>query len=602
MGIARSIITKSAILIVVVLGACMFILLTAANSRIVQNLEESFVSGAIEVTELVATQVNTGTRLQRESMIAPAIDAFLDNDGLSAVRTRITHVDGATVVLQDAPGFAGAGAFSPPRFVQETSTEVVGNYLHVQSPIILGTGENATLVGELAVMWDKTAFQATANDITSFLGNAFLATAVTVAMAAMASTYFVIGRPLANTVHALKAVSNTEADVDLPHSNATEIKQMVDTIKVFLGLTQERAMMLEDFTVMMEKSREGDFSDRIAIDGDPDEERNRLRGLVNDLVMTVDGGLNETVKSLDAFAIRDLTVQMRGDFKGTFKKLQDDMNRAATALRQTMNGISVHAREIEEVAGILNVSSDDSSRRTQSNAATLEETAAAISQVSDALTGTVEIVKTAQSVSENADEHAGSGKTVIDGLVSRMHSIHESSAKISEIVTLIEDVAFQTNLLALNAGVEAARAGEHGKGFAVVASEVRALAQRTSQSTSSIKSLVSASTEEVSIGVSQASKAGSSIDEIVNSIQALKSQIGEISDNASDQANSVSEIRNAVLALDRSTQENAAVVENNSNLAKELQGASVAMTQLLAAFKLDDDDARSLQRQVKSVA
>jgi len=604
MNFARSIITQSAGLTVVVLGACMAVLLLTANGRIVQKLESNFLGNSAEMTGLIAAQISTGTRLKREAMIEPQLTAFLNNEKFDAVATRVTHVEGVEVsnrvadnaVRRDLP------QFEPADFASDASVTVVGNYAIARAPIILGSGENATLVGEFAVLWDDANYRTSAAELTGFLRNAFIATAAMVALAVMTCTYMIIGRPLLKTVRALKAVSDNAADVDLPRSNATEVKQMVDTIKVFLAITNERALMIDELSIIMDKAQRGDFSQRVPIDGDPKDESNTLRVLVNNLIQTVDTGLVETVRSLDALANRDLTVQMNGDFQGTFKKLQDDVNRSTSELRTILGTILERAEGVEQVATQLSNTSDESSHRTQHNAATLEETTASISMVSDALTGTVDIAKAAKSVSERANNHAGEGKQVIDDLVSRMHSIHENSVSISDTVTLIEDVAFQTNLLALNAAVEAARAGEHGKGFAVVASEVRALAQRTSESTSSIKTLVSTSSNEVSLGVDQAGQAGEAIDSIVQSIQELTGQISEISSKADEQASSVVEIRTAITALDRSTQENAGVVDRTSTLAHELRDGSSSMMQMLSAFRVDDRGSSNMGHVGKSAA
>ena len=588
MHFMRSVITRCVLVATIVLGACMALLLLTANNRISQSMQSTFIENSVEMTGFIANQINTGTRLKRASMIEPQLLGLLADDALDAVGLRVTHVEGTEVISLRADGQQGQNlpSYLAADFSTESSSRIISNLLEVRTPIILGAGENATLVGELVVVWSKAEYLGSVGAVTAFLRNAFFATAGVVAIALMLSIYLIIGRPLSQTVKVLARVSNGEEQVDLPRSNTTEIRKMVETVEVFLSMTRERGQMLQDLSKVLEQAQNGDFSGRVQIDGDPHDSRNGLRALVNSLLATVDDGLTETVRALHALANRDLTVKMNGNFLGAFGKLSDDVARTAVELSATVQSISQRAQEVQSAAQQLSASSEKSSRRSQMNAATLEETTASITMVSEALTSTAEIANSSKEVSHSANSHARNGKDIIDGLVTKMNMIHENSTNITEIVTLIDDVAFQTNLLALNAGVEAARAGDHGKGFAVVASEVRALAQRTSESAANIKALVATSADEISTGVALAERAGSSIDEIVGSIGKLSDQISNISLKANDQASIVGEIRSAVTELDRSTQENSGEVQDTTTLAHELSGDAESMMQMLAVFKV----------------
>lgn len=602
MKLLKSVITRSVLVTTLVLGGCMALLLSTANNRILQSLESDFARKSVEITGFISNQINTGTRLKRAAMIEPQLMALLEDPSLDAAALRVTHVEGVEVAnMMAADQVAGnLPVLANADFSEQPSTETNGEFMSVRTPIILGAGENATLVGELLVVWDKSDYLASAAALTGFLRNAFLATAGAVALALIVSVYIIIGRPLSSMVRALSEVAGGKTDVDLPTSNTTEVRQMVETMQVFLEITKERGRLLEDLSVVMKKAQHGDFSGRVQILGEPSHERNNLRNLVNGLMIAVDAGLSETIRALEGLSNRDLTVRMGGDGEGVFGKLRDDVARTAGELNGTVHAILGRAKEVQDVAMQLSASSDQSSRRSQNNAATLEETTASISVVSDALSSTAEIANDAKSISDTANLHARKGKDVVTGLVEKMNSIRDSSMSISDIVTLIDDVAFQTNLLALNAGVEAARAGEHGRGFAVVASEVRALAQRTSESASSIKTLVSTSSDEISLGVEQARQAGESIGEIVGSIDQLVGQIADISAKARDQSAAVNEIRSAITDLDRSTQENAAVVNETSELAHELRNGSQSMMEMVTVFKIDQSDGKA--RSMRAVA
>jgi len=598
MGILNSAIARLVIVTTLVLGGCMAALLLAANERIGANLERNFFEKSANITGFVSDQIATGARLKREAMIAPQLDALLNDEALGVVALRVTHIDGTEVVKTADPAFRAQSEslIGQPDFSEETSFADSPDLLASRTAIVLGTGGNATLVGELAVVWDKAKYLESANELSRFLRNAFYATAAIVALVVSGCLYLVIGRPLSQIVRALRLVSSGEDEVTLPKPSTHEIREIVETIHAFLSMTRDRAILLEDLTTVLSHAEDGDFSQRLEIDGDPEDEQNRLPKMVNDLMATVDSGLGEAVRALGALADRDLTAKMEGQFRGAFGRLRDDVDRSATELNTTIRSIMERASEVRTAAEKLNEASNASALRSQSNAATLEETTASISTVAEALSSSAQIATNAKEVSDQAESHARHGKDVVDDVVSSMAKIQESSADITEIVALIDDVAFQTNLLALNAGVEAARAGEHGKGFAVVASEVRALAQRTSESAANIKSLVATSVDDIGKGVEQAKQAGTSIDEMVEAIIQVTSQISDISGNAREQANAVEEIRSAITALDRNTQENAGMVHETAELARALQNGSADMLGMVSVFQIDGKQAINQSR------
>jgi methyl-accepting chemotaxis protein len=600
MHLLKSVIARSVLVAILVLGACMTVLLITANNRISENLSTSFRTNSLETTGFIANQINTGTRLKRSAMIEPQIGALLQDASIDAIAVRVTNIDGTEMIFNTADGYQlnQLPPLEAPDFSEETKIVSHDKELVVRTPVVLGAGENAILVGELIVVWDRSEYLSSVSSLTNFLRNAFLVTVTIVSAALMISIYLIIGKPLSTMVRVLTAVSNGTTDIELPKSNTTEVRRMVDTVEVFLNLTKERANLLEDLSVVMTRARRGDFSGRVQVEGDANDERNELRNLVNGLMKSVDGGIGETVRALEALSNRDLTQRMHGDFEGAFGKLSDDFRRTSSELNSTVLSIVRCAEDVQKVAVQLDAASDDSSRRAQSNTANLEETTAAITQVSEALSSTAKIANKAKSVSVDATMHAHKGKDTVNELVQKMNDIHRNSSSISDMVALIDDVAFQTNLLALNAGVEAASAGEHGRGFAVVASEVRALAQRTTESASNIKSLVAASSEDISNGMEQAAQAGKSIGEIAASIEQLENQISDISAKVSDQSSIVDEICTAVTVLDRNTQQSTNSINQTSILSNELRSESQSLMDIVSVFKVARDGTVVMDRSV----
>ena len=266
--------------------------------------------------------------------------------------------------------------------------------------------------------------------------------------------------------------------------------------------------------------------------------------------------------------------------------LRNDFNAAVDKLNTTINRVSTSVENIQSGANEMSQSSDDLSERTENQAAALEETAAALDEVTATVKETAKAAEEARSVVTSARSDAESGGHVVRDTVDAMDSIKDSSDKISQIIGVIDEIAFQTNLLALNAGVEAARAGEAGRGFAVVASEVRALAQRSSDAAKDIKGLISASAEHVQKGVKLVDQTGTALDAIVDQVANIDSLVSDIAASANEQATGLAEVNNAVNDMDRVTQKNAAMVEESTAACHALTNESDELSRLVAHFDI----------------
>jgi len=296
-------------------------------------------------------------------------------------------------------------------------------------------------------------------------------------------------------------------------------------------------------------------------------------------------------QGMSALAAGDLTYRITSDVPEAYQQLRADFNGAVASMQEAMAAISRNASGVRGGAGEVAQAADDLSRRTEHQAATLEETAAALDQV------TVTVRKTAQGAARANDlvdntkvETAASGEVMLQA-VSAMSEIEKSSHQISQIIGVIDEIAFQTNLLALNAGVEAARAGDAGRGFAVVASEVRALAQRSSDAAKEIKTLISASSQQVGTGVKLVDQAGGALQKIVAQVTEISALVSEISASANEQSSALGEVNTAVNQMDQATQQNAAMVEQTTAASRSLSGEADELSALVARFRVEDGSA-----------
>ncbi len=255
-------------------------------------------------------------------------------------------------------------------------------------------------------------------------------------------------------------------------------------------------------------------------------------------------------------------------------------------LSQVVSGVRANAEGVATASAEISQGNNDLSGRTEQQASALEETAASMEQLSATVKQNADNAREANQLAAQASTVAVQGGDVVGRVVNTMKDINDSSKKISDIIGVIDGIAFQTNILALNAAVEAARAGEQGRGFAVVASEVRSLAQRSADAAKEIKVLISASVERVGQGTLLVDQAGVTMAEVVQSIRRVTGIMGEISSASREQSEGVAQVGQAVTQMDQATQQNAALVEESAAAASSLQNQAEQLVQAVAVFKL----------------
>ena len=298
-------------------------------------------------------------------------------------------------------------------------------------------------------------------------------------------------------------------------------------------------------------------------------------------------------QGLAAMSNGDLTHRFTAEVAPRAEQLKSDFNAAIAQLQQAVSVVVGNVASIRSGAGEISQAADDLSRRTEQQAASLEETAAALDEITATVKKTASGARQASDVVQAAKGDAETSGIIVRDAVSAMQAIEGSSEQISQIIGVIDEIAFQTNLLTPNAGVEAARAGEAGRGFAVVASEVRALAQRSADAAKEIKTLISTSTNQVGSGVRLVGQTGEALQRIVDRVAEIDALVTEISASAQEQALGLAEVNTAVNQMDQVTQQNAAMVEQSTAASQSLAQDAEALQASVAQFQVGAPAARA---------
>jgi methyl-accepting chemotaxis protein len=307
---------------------------------------------------------------------------------------------------------------------------------------------------------------------------------------------------------------------------------------------------------------------------------------INRLTAAVEGMIGELGTVLGAMADGRLDRRITGDYDGAFRRLKDDTNTMAERLSDIVARLSQAAGQVRSASDEISTGSQDLASRTESQAASIEQTAASMHEVTATVKQNADNAQAANQLATAARDTADRGGSVVQEAVQAVTQIEQSAQKISDIVGLIDEIAFQTNLLALNASVEAARAGEAGKGFAVVAQEVRALAQRSANASKDIKALIADSNAQVKTGAALVNRTGQSLTEIVTAIKKVSDIVAEIAAASREQATGLEQINTAVAGMDEMTQRNAALVEQTTAAAQALNGQAGELADAVGFFRI----------------
>ncbi|RUM18874.1 PAS domain S-box protein [Rhizobium vallis] len=284
----------------------------------------------------------------------------------------------------------------------------------------------------------------------------------------------------------------------------------------------------------------------------------------------------------------DLSQKIASPFIPSLERLRTDFNSASDKLKHAMATVADNARAISSGSKEIGSAADDLAKRTEQQASSVEETAAALEEITTTVKDASKRAGEAGELVTHTKAHAEHSGQVVKEAIEAMDQIENSSREISNIIGVIDEIAFQTNLLALNAGIEAARAGEAGKGFAVVAMEVRELAQRSASAAKEIKTLITASSGHVATGVTLVSKTGSALEEIARQVHDINGNVVAIVKASREQSNALAEVNRAVNTVDQSTQKNAAMVEEQTAASHSLAREAAALFELLSHFRFDD--------------
>ncbi len=361
---------------------------------------------------------------------------------------------------------------------------------------------------------------------------------------------------------------------------ASQAKKYSQAIDAFVELqTQQLAVLMAQSDRVQEQSRYVGWGTTLLL---------LLMGAVAArwLVGGVTRPLQHAVQVTQAIGAGDLTVQARSHRQDEFGALLNALDAMAQQLRTVVTSVRGGVHEVSGAASEIAKGNHDLSARTEQTAANLEETAASIEELTATVNQSADTSRQANQLAVSAVQAAEQGGSVVAQVVASMQEINTSSRKISEIIGVIDGIAFQTNILALNAAVEAARAGEQGRGFAVVAGEVRSLAQRSAEAAKEIKGLIEASVNSVQTGSAQVEQAGASMHNIVASVRRVTDLMGEITAATNEQREGFVQVNQAVSNLDQMTQQNAALVEQSSAAASAMHEQAQRLMQTVAVFKV----------------
>ena len=485
-------------------------------------------------------------------------------------------------LLLDAKGGFRSGSFVggqphdiPAELVEAAVAQSAGSaFATVADQPLFFAYQPVSIFGEkhlLAMAQNEAAVLASANDLAWW---AILATLAVLVVMGGIGTYISarLTRPLTELATLMNRLNSGDKSIVVGYvGRGDEVGTMARALETFRQGALDKERMEE------ESHRKNE---------EIDEERQQREAEKAASAREIEEAVSALATGLAALSRGKLDQRITTAFAPSLDHLRHDFNNSLAGLEATIASIGSSVTTIRAGSGELKMASDDLSRRTERQAAALEEAAAALADMTGAVNGALARCETAVGVAADTLTGAHTSTTVVRDAIDAMERIESSSAKIRQIIDVIDQIAFQTNLLALNAGVEAARAGEAGKGFAVVAQEVRELAQKSATAARDIGALITASASDVENGVTLVLKTGESLEHIQGNIQSINEHIGAIVGSSREQSARLTEINSAVSGLDQVTQQNAAMVEETSASAHSLANEAEVLNEQISHFSI----------------
>jgi methyl-accepting chemotaxis protein len=603
--IAPAILVPMAVTLLGVVGLVLFL---SAQSNL-RTVESTLSGQQVKMISVLAEQFAGAIRFNKLEPVQQALAGYEADPDFGVVAAGAVDTQGGTLLAFGADSARAERAAA----IADEAVKTGGLVSRVENDVHYAAypayfGKELALTGAFAMAWDLSIHR---DDI---IAQQAMNGAIGLAIAAgaiVALGFFImrhVTAPMARLTRSASALAEGNLEVELQgaarrdelgdlarsvevfRNNSLKVRQMTeaDVQRVLADQEARRAMMLQlrdSFGEVVGAAVSGNLSARVAADF-ADAELNGLAGSVNMLLETVDRSIGETGAVLAALADADLSQRINGEYQGSFARLKDSTNTVAEKLTDIVAQLKKTSFDLKTATGEILSGANDLSERTTKQAATIEETSAAMEQLA---TTVMANAQRAAGASENAGQvtaAAEEGGKVMLSANEAMGRITDSSSKISNIIGLIDDIAFQTNLLALNASVEAARAGDAGKGFAVVAVEVRRLAQSAASASSEVKALIEQSSGEVRTGSKLVADAAAKLESMLVAVRGNREQLEGIARDSREQASAIEEVNTAVRQMDEMTQHNAALVEETNAAIEQTESQASELDRIVAVFTL----------------
>jgi methyl-accepting chemotaxis protein len=529
-------------------------------------------------TEQFASLAAGGVKWGKADVVQDAYALFRDDASLNMVQFFAFNRDHETVdswtreAVKDVLPADTVAKMAEAGAERDEAESHLGNGL---ATIVVALPRNAAgqSTGQLVTVWTTAPIYATAQ------ANAIMLFAIQSVIVLVAFGLLLlimrglIAKPLYEMTHSIGRMQEGDFGTAVPfQEKGDEIGIVARALETFRG----------EFIAKQEESRLAD-EQRQQFEVERSENAERT-------VATAEGqkrAVDKVAASLEKLADGDFTCRLE-DLGPDFEKLVTDFNRMVDAVAATLSEVKTASTSVDTGSAELANSADTLAGRTEQTAASLEETAAALHEMTSTVKESSDRAEEAGTMVSKAKENAASSAMVVRDAISAMDRIQQSSAKISQIISVIDEIAFQTNLLALNAGVEAARAGEAGAGFAVVAQEVRELAQRSAGAAKEISQLIGESGREVETGVKLVNQTGDSLQSIEAQVNDITDRIQTIISGYREQSTGLGEINTAVVSMDQATQQNAAMVEETNAACQELRAQGTLLNRIIARFRINE--------------